>query len=64
MLHSSPLLMLYSAAIRHTAFSSEGELIAIGGDDPFIAIVSNIGRERYGRRFVDLFILMSFFVMG
>lgn len=56
--------MLYSAAIRHTAFSSEGELIAIGGDDPFIAIVSNIGRERYGRRFVDLFILMSFFVMG
>ncbi|GFZ46575.1 hypothetical protein JCM24511_03795 [Saitozyma sp. JCM 24511] len=28
------------AAIRHTAFSHDGELVAMGGDDPFIAIVS------------------------
>ncbi|KJE00638.1 hypothetical protein I311_05765 [Cryptococcus gattii NT-10] len=29
-----------SAAIRHTAFSYDGEFVAIGGDDLFIAIVS------------------------
>jgi len=28
-----------SAAIRHSAFSSDGELIAIAGDDAFIFIV-------------------------
>jgi WD40 repeat protein len=29
-------------AIRHIDFSPDGELIAIGGDDNFIAIVGNI----------------------
>lgn len=29
-----------TAAIRHTAFSYDGEFVAIGGDDLFIAIVS------------------------
>lgn len=34
-----------SAAIRHSAFSHDGELIAIGGDDTFIAVVS-VGLRR------------------
>lgn len=32
---------VHRAAIRHSAFSSDGELIAIAGDDPFIIIVSH-----------------------
>jgi hypothetical protein len=31
---------MFSGAIRHSAFSHDGELLAIGGDDSFIAVVS------------------------
>lgn len=42
---SHQLTRYFRAAIRHTAFSHDGELVAMGGDDPFIAIVSTLQRS-------------------